>query len=85
MVLAPTVWQGFGLTGFASASSVGSAGLLTFHSSLPYDEYSVDFSVVVIFWVPLMSTVSIALVAFVYVYRLFWIRPRQRRLRVAKS
>jgi hypothetical protein len=38
MVLAPTVCQGFGLAGVASASSVGSAGLLTFHLLIPVSD-----------------------------------------------
>jgi hypothetical protein len=50
-----------------------------------YDEYGVDFSVVVILWVPLMLALSIALVAFVYVSRFVWIRARQRRGCAAKS
>ncbi len=50
-----------------------------------YDEYGVDFSVVVILWVLLMSVLSIALVAFAYVSRFVWIRARKRRGCAAKS
>ena len=50
-----------------------------------YEEYGVDFSVVVILWIPLMSALSITLVAFAYVSRFVRIRARQRRGCAAKS
>ena len=45
-----------------------------------YDEYRIDFSLVFVFHIVFMSTVSIGLVVLAYVSRYFWLHIKHRKL-----